>query len=134
MMNVLVAAPVIAAGIYLVVLGGAAFVRPEQAKAFLAGFAGSARAHFLELFIRLIVGVALVLAAARMRFPAVFLLFGWVLVGTTIGLFVVPWRLHYRFAKWSVPLATRNMRLFGVGSLAGGIGLLLAVFLGPAFG
>jgi len=123
----LLSGPVIAAGIYLVVLGGAAFFRPEETKTFLAGFASSARAHFLEMFIRLVVGVALVLLAPEMTFPAVFSLFGWVLVVTTLVLFAIPWRVHYRFAKWTVPLATRHMPLFAVGSLLGGLALLLAV-------
>lgn len=119
--------PVAAAGIYLVVLGGAALFRPAETKRFLAGFARSARAHFLELFIRLGVGVALVPAAPEMKFPGLVVLFGWVLVVTTLVLFAIPWRVHYRFAKWSVPLATRHMPLFAVGSLLGGLALLLAV-------
>ena len=124
----LLSAPVVAAGIYLVVLGGAALFRPEETRSFLAQFASSARAHFLELFIRLAVGVTLVLLAPEMKFPRVFFLSGWVLVGTTLGLFAIPWRVHHRFAKWVVPKATRNMHLFAVASLLGGLALLLAVF------
>lgn len=123
----LLSIPVIAAGIYLMVLGGAAIFTPVVTKTFLAGFASSARAHFLELFIRLGVGVALVLLGPEMRFPRAFALSGWVLVVTTLGLFAIPWRVHYRFAQWSVPMATRNMLLFGAASMLGGVALLLAV-------
>lgn len=119
--------PVLLAGLYLVGLGIVALVSPQKAKLFLSGFAGSAFAHVLELFVRLAVGAALVSYAPHMRFPGVFSLFGWVLIGTTIILFAVPWRWHRRFAEWSVPIATRRMALFALGALAGGIFVLLSL-------
>jgi uncharacterized protein YjeT (DUF2065 family) len=131
MPDVLVAVPVLLAGLYLVALAALALVSPQRAKRFLSSFAGSAAAHFLELFVRLVVGAALVSYAPRMKVPGVFTVFGWVLVVTTIGLLAVPWRWHSRFATWSVPHATRNMRLFALGSLAAGIFVLLSVVLGP---
>jgi hypothetical protein len=134
MLNLLAGTSVVAAGLYLVALGAAAFLAPARVRAFLAGFASSARAHFLEMFIRLVVGAALVAVAPQMMFAGAFLIFGWVVVGTTIALCAVPWRLHRRFAQWAVPLATRNMPLFAVGSLAGGLILLAAVLLGPVVG
>jgi len=131
MVNVLVSVPVLLAGIYLVGLATVAIVSPERAKLFLASFASSAFVHFLELFVRLISGAALVLYAPQMKFSGFFAVFGWVIVVTTLGLFLVPWRWHHRFANWSVPLATRNMTLFAFGSLVGGLFVLLSFFLGP---
>jgi hypothetical protein len=127
----LAALPVAAAGLYLVGLGVVAIVSPDRARRFLARFASSARAHFTELMLRLIVGAALVLSAPLMRFSAIFIVFGWILIGTTIALFAVPWRLHYRFASWSVPMATRYMPLLAVGSLAAGVFLLVSLLLRP---
>lgn len=129
-MNLLAAATVSGAGIYLVGLGVAALFRPGRAKSFLAGFASSARTHYAELVVRLIVGVALVVSAPRMRVSALVLIFGYVLVATTVGMFAVPWRLHNRFAAWSVPIATRNMPLFALGSIVGGACLLASLLLG----
>jgi hypothetical protein len=131
-MSLLAALPVFAAGLYLVGLGVVSIVSPDRAKRFLAGFASSARAHFAELMIRLVVGASLVLSAPFMRFAGIFIVFGWILIGTTIALFAVPWRLHYRFATWSVPMATRHMPLLAVGSLAGGAFLLIALLWRPA--
>lgn len=128
-MTRLVALPVLAAGIYFVGLGIAAIAWPERVRRFLASHASSASAHFTELCLRLIVGSALVLWAPRMQFSPAFLVFGWVLVGTTIALFLVPWRLHRRFAEWSVPMAARRPALLGVGALVGGVLLLLALLL-----
>jgi uncharacterized protein YjeT (DUF2065 family) len=131
MANLLVSVPVLLAGLYMVGLAALALVSPGRAKRFLSSFASSASAHFFELFVRLVVGAALVLYAPYMKFPGVFAVFGWVIVVTTIGLLAVPWRWHRRFATWSVPYATRNMRLFALGSLAVGVFVLLSVVLGP---
>jgi uncharacterized protein YjeT (DUF2065 family) len=131
MTDLLVSVPVLLAGVYLVALAAVALVSPRTAKRFLSSFASSAAAHFFEMFVRLVVGVALVSYAPHMKFPGVFTVFGWVIVVTTIGLLAVPWRWHRRFATWSVPYATRNMRLFALGSLAVGAFVLLSVVLGP---
>ena len=131
MADLLVSVPVLLAGLYLVVLAAVALVSPERAERFLSSFASSAAAHFLELFVRLVVGAALVLYAPQMKWPGLFVVFGWVIVVTTIGLLAVPWRWHRRFATWSVPHATRNMRLLALGSLAVGVFVVLSVVLGP---
>lgn len=119
---------VVATGVYLLLLGLVSLVWPDDARRVLAGFASSARAHFLELAARIAVGSAFILAAPQMRFPPVFAAFGWVLVGTTLVLLAVPWTWHRRFASWSVPLVTRNMTIFAVGPLVGGTVVLYAVF------
>lgn len=131
MLNLLAMVAVLLTGLYLAGLAALAFVSPHRAKRFLSSFASSAFAHFLELAVRLAAGAALVAYAPRMKFPGLFAVAGWVVVATTIGLFAIPWQWHRRFALWSVPLATRNMALFGLGSLAAGIFVLLSVVLGP---
>jgi uncharacterized protein YjeT (DUF2065 family) len=131
MADLLVSVPVLFAGVYLVALAAVALISPERAKRFLSSFASSAPAHFFELFVRLIVGAALVLYAPQMKFAGLFVVLGWVIVGSTIGLSAIPWRWHRRFAEWSVPHATRNMRLFAIGSLAVGVFVVLSIVLGP---
>lgn len=124
---------VAAAALYLITLGGGALVRPERTKQFLEGFAGSARLHFTELALRVLTGGSLVLSAPRLAFSQAFTIFGWVLIGSSLALALVPWRLHHRFAAWSVPHATRHMPLVGVVSIAGGLVLLgVLLFSGTA--
>jgi hypothetical protein len=123
---------VVAAGLFFVALGGASLVAPARVSRFLLGFAGSPSKHFAELCLRVLAGGALVAAAPRMMFPAAFRLFGWVLVATTAGLLLVPWRWHHRFASRSVPAALRFLPLIGLSSVALGGLLLLAVFYGNA--
>jgi uncharacterized protein YjeT (DUF2065 family) len=132
MTGLLVAALVASTSLYLVGLGVAAFVAPALAARFLLGHAGSAFVHYLELLIRLAVGLAFLQQAPDMRFSAVFIAFGWVLVSTTLVLVVVPWRWHQSFAQRSVPQALRHLKLIGLGSLALGSFVAIALVLGAS--
>ncbi len=116
---------VVLVGCYLLALGLVAWMAPARAERFLGGFAGSARAHYLELSLRLVAGWAVLASAPHMLFPGFFTLFGWVLLLTTAGLFAIPWRLHRRFAEWGVPRAMRHLKLVAVASFALG-GLIIA--------
>jgi len=120
---------VVLAGLYLLGLAATGLLSPLKAKAFLSSMASSALAHYVELVVRSALGVAFILYAPHMRFAGVFLLFGWVLIVTTVCLLAVPWQWHRRFASWSVPQATRHMPLLALGSLACGAFVLMSVFL-----
>lgn len=122
---------VIVAGIWLIMLGVAAIGTPERARQFLEGFARSAFAHFLEVFIRIVIGAALVIYAPQMKFAPVFSVFGWLLISTSVILVFVPWRSHRRFADLAVPFATARLPLFGLFSLAGGMFILASAYFGP---
>jgi len=126
--EMLAAVPTAIAGLYLLALAGVARLAPARARAFLDAHASSAATHFLELALRVTVGASLVFTAPRMRFPDVFGGFGWVLIGTSFALGLVPWKLHQRFARWSVPLATQRMPLLALGAVLGGVFLLFSLF------
>jgi hypothetical protein len=120
---------VLAAAAYLVVLGGSALFRPALATRFLRGFATTQALHYLELALRIVAGSAFVMSAPRLALGNAVAALGWVLVGTSLVLALLPWRLHERFAAWSVPQALQYLPLIGVASLAGGLGLIAAVVL-----
>ena len=122
---------VLLAAIWLIGLAAVSLVKPERAKDFLRRFADSASTHFLEVFVRLIVGVAFVVYSSHMKFSVVVTGFGWMLILTTVVLFFVPWKLHRRFAERSLPLVTGRMVLFGIVSFLGGFAILFSFFLGP---
>ena len=126
----LAATIVFIAGVWLMGLAAVAFAKPGSAKYFLSRFASSAFTHFLEVFLRIIVGIAFIIYSSRMKFSGVFTVFGSVLILTSVVLLFVPWKLHRRFADWSLPLATGRMLLFGFVSLIGGLFILLSFFLG----
>lgn len=120
---------VMATALYLLVLGGAALARPSLAATFLGGFVSSATTHFLEVALRILAGLSLVSAAPQMQGTPIISTFGWILVGTSLVLAVLPWRLHQRFAAWSVPRATQHLPVIGIASAAAGCALLTALWL-----
>lgn len=134
LVSVAAAAVVVCAALYLLALGGTALVRPGTARRFLGGFATTPRLHYTELALRILVGAALVESAPRMAFGTAISVFGWILVATSLALALVPWRLHQRFAAWSVPQATQYMPLIGIGALVGGSALIAALVLPSAAG
>ncbi len=122
---------VLAAGLYLAGLGMALLARPASASRFLMGHATSASLHYLELGVRIVVGLAFVRNAPAMLESGLFSVFGWVLVGTSAVLLMVPWHWHRRLAEKSVPQALRFTPLLGLASLLMGGGVLMAALLGP---
>ncbi|MGE3343827.1 MAG: hypothetical protein AB7L71_10360 [Vicinamibacterales bacterium] len=116
-------------GAFLLALGATALARPRLAERFLGGFATSAGTHALELLARILAGAALVHAAPAMAGATVVRAFGWILIGTSLVLAVIPWRVHRRFAAWSVPQATQYLPLIALASIAGGLALLAALWL-----
>ncbi|MEG3193053.1 hypothetical protein [Lysobacter sp. D1-1-M9] len=132
MIEALALTVVVLTGLYFIALAVVSLFCPAQANRFLLGFAGSALAHYTELFLRFMVGAALVLHAPRMLLPGAFTVFGWVLLVTTACLLLVPWRWHHRFAQQAVPRATRHITLVGLASLAIGGFTLAAVIRGSA--
>mgnify|MGYP001323267898 CR=1 FL=1 len=117
-------------GVYLLGLASLAFARPNLTRRFLAGFASTRLLHFVEMGLRLLIGAAFVLYAPKMALQAVFSVVGWILIVTTVVLLFVPWKLHRRFAEWSVPMATKRMLLLGFGSYIAGVFILFCLFCG----
>lgn len=111
---------IVVVGFCLFLIGLAVVIatRPPLAERFLKSFATSARAHYTEQALRLLVGVAVVNFAGSMRYPELFRLFGWVIVVTTVGLLLIPWQWHHRFSTRVMPPVFRHMRLFALGAFA----------------
>jgi uncharacterized protein YjeT (DUF2065 family) len=124
---------VLVCGLYLIGLGVLALLRPQRASKFLLGHAGSAGRHYLELLLRLIVGAAFLRCAPYLPLPDLFAAFGWLLIITTLGLCLIPWRWHQRFAQQAVPRALRHLRLLALVCLLAGVVVLVALAY-PAFG
>lgn len=129
-MNGIALGIVLAVAAYLLGLAAAALLYPEKARTFLGAFASSARAHYLEQAVRLVAAAGFLAYAPHMAFSHAFRVLGWILVVTTVLLLAVPWRWHQRFAGWAVPLATRHLMLYGLGSLALGCFVIAAVVAG----
>lgn len=131
-MNLFAPALVLFTGIALCALGLLSVVRPAVARAFLGGFASSPRLHLLEQGIRIAVGAALVIHAPHLAYSKAFTGFGWLLIGTSLGLLCVPWRWHRRYAQATVPKVLRVLPVYGFFQFALGAVLALSVVRAPA--
>lgn len=129
-MSVVAAAVVVAFGLCLVAFPAVAFARPASAERFLASFASSARAHYVEQVVRVLVGAALVVRSPNMWRPGMFWLVGWAIVVSSAVLLCVPWQWHHRLGERVRPLLVRYLGLYAAGSFAFGSLLLYAVFAG----
>lgn len=118
---------VVLAALYFIALGTTSLLAPAFAKRFLLGFAESAAVHYTELLVRLVVGVAFLVHAPKMRFATGFGVVGWLLVVTTVALLLVPWQWHHRFARQTVPRVLRYLTLIGLCSWVLGGFVLVAV-------
>ena len=77
---------VVCFGLLLIGLAALIIAKPFSAEAFLRGFASSAVTHYAEQGVRLIVGASMVNFAGSMRYPDLFNVFGWLIIGSTAGL------------------------------------------------
>jgi hypothetical protein len=126
-MNAVAGAILVAFGLFLVGLTIVVFAKPAVAERFFMSFASSARAHYTEQVIRLLIGTSLVIRSAQMWQPKVFRFLGWAIVLSSLVLILSPWQWHQRFGEKVRPILIRRMKLFAVGLLAFGVLLLYGV-------
>jgi hypothetical protein len=129
-MNAVAAVVVVVFGCALISFTGAAFAKPAIAERFLRAFASSARTHYAEQIIRLVVGAALVVLSPAMWQPTMFWLVGWAIVVSSAALMCVPWRWHHRLGERLLPMLVRHLRLYALGAFAFGALLLFGFFAG----
>jgi hypothetical protein len=129
-MSVLAAVLVVAFGLSLIALPGVAFAKPAIAERFLTAFASSARTHYVEQFLRLLIGAALVVRSPTMWESIMFWLLGWAIVFSSVVLMCMPWQWHHRLGKRVLPMLVRHLRLYAAGSFALGALLLYGLFAG----
>ena len=127
-MNTVVGAIIVAFGLFLVALTVLVFARPVVAERFFMSFASSARAHYTEQVVRLLIGASLVIRSAAMWQPKVFWFVGWAIVVSSLVLILTPWQWHHRFGEKVRPIVIHRMKLFAIGLLAFGVLLVYGVF------
>lgn len=105
---------VFAFGLGLIAFAGVIASKRLLAERFLNLFASSARAHYIEQVLRLVVGASLVIFSPLMWYSYAFQIFGRLFVVTTLGLLLVPWQWHHRFAERVIPLVIHHLEIYGV--------------------
>jgi hypothetical protein len=126
--TLLATAVIVAFGLFLIALTGVVIANAPLAERFLMSFASSARTHYAEQAVRMLVGVSLVVLSPAMWQTSVFRVVGWATVISSAVLILLPWRLHQRFGLRVLPVLVRHMRLYAFAVFAFGALLLYAVF------
>ena len=127
--NAVAGAILVAFGLFLVGLTVVVFAKPAVAERFFMAFASSARTHYTEQIVRLVVGASLIIRSGAMWQPKVFWFVGWAIVLSSLVLILTPWQWHDRFGEEVRPRLIRHMKLFAVGLLAFGVLLIYGVGL-----
>ena len=125
--NLLAGLVVFASGILLISFAATVYVRPAIAERFLMLFASSARAHYLEQTLRLVMGASIVVLSPAMWQPTAFSVLGWSIVVSSLALMLIPWTWHHRLGNHILPKLVRHMKLFAAAVFAFGALLLFAL-------
>ena len=131
-MSSVAAVIVVVFGLSLITFTGMAFAKPARAERFLMAFASSARTHYVEQSVRIVIGAALVVLSSTMWQPKVFWLLGWSIVVSSVALICIPWQWHDRLGDRVRPMLVRHLKLYAVGASALGVLLLYGFFGGGA--
>ena len=127
-LNQITAGILLVFGVFLIGVTVVVFARPPLAERFFMAFASSARTHYSEQVVRLLVGVSLIIHSAAMWQPKVFWFVGWAIVLSSLVLILTPWQWHHRFGEKVRPMLIRRMKVYAVGLLAFGVLIIYAVF------
>ena len=129
-MTLVAGAVVVAFGLFLIALAGAVFAKPALAQRFFMSFASSARVHYVEQVLRLLIGTSLVVLSPAMWQGNVFWLVGWAIVVSSVVLLLIPWQWHHQLGERVLPMIVRHMRLYAIALFAFGALLLYGVLAG----
>ena len=129
-LNAIAGAILVAFGLFLIAVTVVVFARPAVAERFFMSFASSARTHYTEQVVRLLVGASLIIHSVAMWQPKVFWFVGWAIALSSLVLILTPWQWHHHFGEKVRPMLIRRMKVYAVGLLAFGVLIVYAVFTG----
>ena len=114
-------------GLYLISLSIIAFWNKKIAVNYFSSFASSARAHYLEQILRLIVGMSMLSFSKSMLYARFFEMFAWIIILSTVLLMLIPWTWHNKLGKRVIPLTIQNLKFYAVSASIFGIFILYCV-------
>lgn len=89
---------VVAFGIFIIGCGFLMLFAPKQANDYLRKFGSTNFINYAELLIRMLIGIALILASDVSKNLYIFNIFGWFLLITALILCCVPRQIHHNFS------------------------------------
>lgn len=115
-------------GVVFILAGGIMLIRPTLFRSWIAKAGSTPLINYGEITIRLIPAIAMVYAAPETKLPLFFQLFGWIMIVTSMILYITPRKAHHQlslgFAEKLKPIY-----LQGIAPLAFTIGMGLIYLL-----
>ena len=88
-------------GLFIVFIGFIMLVKPKNARTILRKAGSTNFINYAEITIRLIPATALIFHSDFSKYPEAFKIFGWIMLITSLILYVVPRKLHHKFSMKS---------------------------------
>ena len=91
-------------GVVIIFVGFIMLFAPKKARETLRKAGSTSFINYSEITIRLIPAVALILYADFCKFPEAFKIFGWIMIITSVILYIVPRKTHHNFSLKSAEI------------------------------
>lgn len=89
---------IIVFGIFFICAGIIMLFSPKKARQILRRAGSTNFINYAEITIRMIPATGLVLYSDFSKFPEIFKVFGWFMLGTSFVLYFVPRQIHHKFS------------------------------------
>ena len=91
-------------GIFIIIIGFIMLINPTKARNTLRKAGSTNFINYAEITLRLIPAIALILCSELSKFPLAFKVFGWIMLITSLILYVVPRKIHHQFSMKSADI------------------------------
>ncbi len=91
-------------GIFIIFIGFVMLINPTKARNTLRKAGSTNFINYAEITLRLIPAIALILYSEFSKFPLAFKVFGWIMLITSLILYVVPRKTHHKFSMKSADM------------------------------
>ncbi len=124
-MQIVALAAVALSGLWLIVIAGLMWARPQNCLSWLSKFASTWQINVTEMSLRGAVGLSFLVRSPSSKAPELFEIGGWFIFVTSIMLLIVPRRWHAAYAVWwSKKLPTSFVRAMAPLTAAAGLTLI----------
>ncbi|GGW26850.1 hypothetical protein GCM10007383_10170 [Arenibacter certesii] len=91
-------------GAFILLVGLLMLFNPQKARLTLRKAGSTNVINYMEITLRLIPAVSLIVTSDSSKLPIGFKLLGWIMVITSLMLYVVPRKIHHQFAMKSADI------------------------------
>lgn len=91
-------------GSFMIFIGFIMLTNPKKARETLRKAGSTNFINYTEITMRLIPAIALILYSDVSKYPETFKIFGWIMLITSLVLYVVPRKIHHQFSMKSADM------------------------------